>query len=234
MVRGNENHEYLQVGATPAFEGTDKGEPHYEGDSLKGEGWTPQIPSEKVFQVERTASLKDGSVLVMFRKGCRLAWLEQSGPGGELVGNKLERSGWWLDYRGPSGHCWALAFARSEMATEGFSAIRTWSELLFKQDLSSYSTGNKGLGAKGGSQGHEEAIAVIPTIDSYGIGQWKAVQLVRSGHSSLVLWRWGNRVNWWIWVVGIDRQFCKISRSLDLHQLMWEKVQGEQDREGGD
>lgn len=35
---GEENHEYLQSGATYTFEGTDQGEPHYEGDSLKGEG----------------------------------------------------------------------------------------------------------------------------------------------------------------------------------------------------
>lgn len=64
-------------------------------------------------------------MLGMFRKGRRLAWLEQSGPGGESVGNKLKRSGWWLDHRGPSGHCWTLASALSEMAAGGFSAIRT-------------------------------------------------------------------------------------------------------------
>lgn len=35
---GEENHEDLQSGATYTFERTDQGEPHYEGDSLKGEG----------------------------------------------------------------------------------------------------------------------------------------------------------------------------------------------------
>lgn len=38
MERDKENHEYIQVGTTLNFEGTDQGDPNYEGDSPKGKG----------------------------------------------------------------------------------------------------------------------------------------------------------------------------------------------------